>query len=98
MNDSKWQKLIELARKAPVDTEASAPYAFSTRVVAQAFSETSAAATSVSAAKIYLRAMGVAGLIAVVTVAANLKPVLNNLDDDVATLSDPTVEVSDTSA
>lgn len=93
---SAWKKLTALVRSAPTDTDVAAPYGFSTRVVARAFAAQTA--TSSVFAKVSLRALAVAALIAVVTAATSLKPVLNTMADDVATLSDPNTDPGDVSA
>jgi hypothetical protein len=43
--------------------------------------------------RLSLRAVGVAGLLAAASVAANLSPVLQAFEDDVLAVQDPVVEV-----
>jgi hypothetical protein len=93
---SAWNRLVSLARRASLDTEAAAPYGFSTRVAARAFSSTPSTASALSFMS--WRALLVAAIVTTVTVAANLKPILTAMDDDVAALSDPTPDTGDVSA
>lgn len=64
-----WVRLITAARGTPGLGEALAPYGFATRVVAQAFSAERIVGSLVE--RFALRAVGVAGLLALLSVAAN---------------------------
>ncbi len=94
-NDSQaWQRLVAAARKAPADSrDVSAPYGFSTRMAALAFAPPLERPWSALFDRFSLRAVGVAGLLAVASVAANLTPVLRAFDDDFFAAQDPVVEV-----
>jgi hypothetical protein len=66
-----WPKLAALARQAPADTrEASAPLGFSTRVVALAFADTERRVASLFEL-LAPRALWVAALLVVASVAVN---------------------------
>lgn len=91
-----WDKLVSAARSVPANTGAESPPGFSTRVVARAFAERPAGVESLFA-RFSLPALGVAALITTLTVATNLKPVLETADDDVAALSEPVIEDGDLS-
>lgn len=68
--DLAWQKLVTAARRVRDDRDEAAPYGFSTRVVAMAM-----AARETSMGSIFerfsWRALGLAGLLAITSVAAN---------------------------
>jgi hypothetical protein len=68
--DSRWQRLAAAARQAPDDRDLAAPPGFATRVAARAFA-TAEAPFSALLARFSWRALGVASLLAVVSVAAN---------------------------
>lgn len=89
-----WQRLLRASRQAPVDLrDEGAPYGFASRVVALAW----AADVPVGAIfdRLSWRALGVAMLVMVASVAANFSPVLSAFQDDdaLATLPDPVAEV-----
>ncbi len=88
-----WQKLAAAARRAPPVGDESAPYGFSTRVAAMAFSAERRPASSF--ARLSLRAAAVACLLAVVAVAVNYSAIAGAFDDDsaVAANDDPIAEV-----
>jgi hypothetical protein len=90
-----WQQLVAAARRAPPAGDESAPFGFSTRVAALAFERGEAPASQF--ARTALRAAAVAGLLAVVAVAANFSAIKGAFDDDsaVATSDDPIAEVVD---
>jgi hypothetical protein len=68
-----WSRLVRAARRAPDEREAAAPYGFATRVGALAFSSV----RSVSLVERYaFRALGIAGLLAVLSVAVNFPALL----------------------
>lgn len=64
-----WARLTAAARRAPDERETAAPYGFATRVVAQAFAQERAAASLFD--RFALRALGVACLLALLSVAVN---------------------------
>ena len=86
-----WHRLTAAARLAPAPETATAPFGFATRVTAQAF------AGKPLLPSLYelfsWRALSMAALIAVVSVAANLSSVLNALRDDSVAVTDPVSEV-----
>lgn len=89
-----WERLVAAARKAPADTrDVSAPFGFSTRVATLAFAGAGERPWYALFDRVSLRAVGVAGLLAVASVAANLSPVLRAFEDDVYAVQDPVVEV-----
>lgn len=93
-----WQNLVAAARQAPVEGDATAPYGFSTRVVARAFAgEPDRVAPFAAFARFSWPALGVAVLVMTVTVAVNIKPVMNGIEDEVASMSEPVVDTGDSS-
>lgn len=76
-----WEKLVAVARRAGDDRLESAPYGFATRVAALAM-----AGDGLKAATLFerwsLRAVAVAGLFAVLTVATNYSSFTSYGDDD----------------
>jgi hypothetical protein len=94
-DDTSWNRLVAAARKAAVPGDESAPFGFSTRVAALAFEQREAPASAF--ARLSLRAAAVAGLLAVVAVAANFSAIRGAFDDDnaVAASDDPIAEVVD---
>ncbi len=94
-NDSQaWQRLVAAARKAPADPrDVSMPFGFSTRVAALAFASGAERPWYALFDRVSLRAVGVAGLLAVASVAANLTPVLRAFEEDIYAVQDPVVEV-----
>lgn len=79
-----WEKLVGVARGARDDRPESAPYGFATRVAALAL-----AGEGLSGATLFerwsLRAVAVAGLLAVLTVAVNYSSFTSYGDDDLLT-------------
>lgn len=92
--DKAWKKLAAAARLAPGAEDESAPYGFSTRVVAVAFAA-GRAAPSVFA-RMSLRAAVVACLLAAVAVGVNYSAIAGLLDDDPAAA--PTVSTASAAA
>lgn len=69
-NDQAWQRLVTAARRAPADTrDTAAPYGFAARVAARAF--TTETPFSFLIERFSWRALGVACLLMLVTVAAD---------------------------
>jgi hypothetical protein len=93
--DSTWRKLVAAARQAPAVADESAPFGFSTRVAAQAFS--AERDSSSTFARLSLRAAAVACLLAVVAVAVNFSAIAGAFEDEsaVAANDDPVAEVVD---
>ena len=92
-NPPEWFRLVTVARRAVDDRDVSAPYGFATRVVTQAMAATRPAA-DLLIERFSWRALGIAALLVIVSVAANLNPILaSHEDDDAAALGDPVGEV-----
>lgn len=91
---TEWQRLVAAARRAPPDTNVSAPYGFSTRVVAQSLDAERSGSGS-AFARFSWPALAVAALVMAVTVAANFQPVMTRLADDAAALSEPLLDPGD---
>ena len=87
---SPWLRLVAAARLAPVDArDEAAPNGFATRLVALAFAAGQPSISSLFA-RLSWRALGVATLVMLVCVVANLKPMLTSMDRDTGTvLADP---------
>jgi hypothetical protein len=64
-----WAKLVAAARNAPDERDTTAPYGFATRVTAQAWSQSTRGVSLLE--RFALRAVGVACLLAVGSVALN---------------------------
>jgi hypothetical protein len=92
--DKSWEKLVAAARRAPARDE-SAPFGFSTRVAALAFSQRDPGSSIF--ARLSLRAAAVACILAVAAVAANFSAIKGALSDDAQTAApdDPIGEVVD---
>lgn len=89
-----WEKLVSAARRAPIEADAEAPYGFATRVAALAMSESHPRHSLF--ARYSFRALGVASLLAIVSVAANYSAITSAFHDEptVAT-DDPIAEAVD---
>jgi hypothetical protein len=86
-----WPRLVAAARRAPDDRDVTAPYGFATRVAALALAQERSAISLVE--RFALRALGVAFLIALVSVATNYS-VLNSAfaeEEGIATATDDPV-------
>jgi hypothetical protein len=94
-----WARLAAGARRAATSDgrETAAPYGFSTRVVALAFAAERPVASLFE--RFSLRALGVASLLALVSVAANYTFLTNLVGDDDSSLSgdDPVAVLFDES-
>ena len=89
MNDTQhtWARLVAAARRAPDERDTTAPYGFSTRVAALA-----AERAPVSLfARYSLRALGVACLLAIASVAANYSAIAGAFSDEPAVAADDPV-------
>ncbi|ACB77450.1 hypothetical protein [Opitutus terrae] len=77
-----WLRLTTAARQVRDDRETAAPYGFATRVAARAM-----AGPKISAEALFerfsWRALGLAGLLALISVATNYSAVASSNDDDV---------------
>lgn len=94
--ESKWQQLVAVARQAPVG-EAAAPYGFATRVAARGLSESERPGMLAVFGRFSVRALWIAGLLMLGTVAANYIAVASSEDDE-QSLLDPVSEVLSTSS
>ena len=91
-----WSRLVAAARRAPIDNrDTAAPFGFATRVAALAFAQAAERPLAMLFDRLSFRALGCAGLLAVASVAANLAPVLNAIEEEAAALGDPVVEMLD---
>lgn len=77
-----WQKLVTAARSVPDERPIDAPYGFSTRVVAAAWSNDGGAAAGSLFERWSWRALTIAGMFAAVTVVASYTSMTPSLDDD----------------
>jgi hypothetical protein len=94
-NPPEWNRLVSAARRASPDTgDAAAPYGFATRVAAQAMARESGDASLLL--RYSLRALGVACLLMVASVAANITPILHAIDEETAALSESALMDADT--
>lgn len=67
-NDQAWQRLAAAARRAPAESDASAPYGFATRVAARAFATAPLPANALLE-KFALRGLFVAGAFSIAAAA-----------------------------
>jgi hypothetical protein len=93
--DKSWQKLVAAARKAaPASADESAPYGFSTRVAALAFTQQTGSSSAF--ARLSIRAAAFACVLAVGAVAANYTAIKGAFADETAAAADdPIGEVVD---
>jgi len=95
-NHQAWQRLVAAARRAPEEGgDEAAPYGFATRVAALALSAEHPAHAAL-APRLWLRAAGLACLLAVAAVAANYSVIASAFEEDqpmAATMDDPVAEV-----
>jgi hypothetical protein len=89
--ESKWQRLITAARQAPETRDVAAPYGFATRIAARALSDEGPAVLAVFG-RFSVRALWVACLLTLVSVAANYLAFAGSEDDE-QSLIDPVSEV-----
>jgi hypothetical protein len=91
--DKSWQKLVAAARKAPSAGDESAPFGFSTRVAALAYS--AQVAPSSAFARLSLRAAAVAFVLAAIAVGVNYSAIVGAFNDEPAPAAsdDPIAEV-----
>jgi hypothetical protein len=79
-NDTGWQKLVAAARRSTDDRDTAAPYGFSVRVAALAMSAHPVFAKS-QLERFSWRALGIAALLALISVAANYSTAKSASDD-----------------
>jgi hypothetical protein len=87
-----WQRLASAARSAPDDRDPTAPLGFATRVAALALSAPPRPSLSMVFERLSLRALGVACLLMLASVAASYPAIARAFDDDVY-VGDPVAEV-----
>lgn len=96
-NDSRspWSRLVSAARLVRDDRDVAAPYGFSTRVAALAFSTERRVATLFD--RFALRALGVASLLALASIAINYSSLLHQPTpvEEQASADDPMSELLD---
>ena len=90
-----WTRLTAAARRAPDDRDTAAPYGFATRIAALAMAQERIAVSLFE--RFSLRALGVACLLALVSVAANYSAITNVLGEEEAGVltDDPVTELVD---
>ena len=93
MPNQSWDRLVAAARQAPQEADAEAPFGFATRVVALSRRPEGRGASIFG--RYSLRALGVASILAVASVAANYSAIATAFSDDqpVAVTDDPVSEV-----
>jgi hypothetical protein len=84
-----WSRLTAAARRAPDDRDTAAPYGFATRVAALALAPERAALSLLE--RCSLRALGVACLLALVSVAANYSAIAAALAEEEGIVTDDPV-------
>ena len=89
--DQKWPRLAAAARSAPDTRDTAAPYGFATRIAALAMAHERRAASLLE--RFSLRALGLAALLALVCVAANISTVTSLFRDEAANPDDPVAEI-----
>ncbi len=77
-----WSRLVAAARQLPDDRDTAAPYGFSTRVAALAMAPERQVWRSLFD-RLSWRALGVAGVLALLSVATNFASAGSSTDDDV---------------
>lgn len=90
--DARWQRLVTAARQAPVADDVAAPYGFATRIAARALGAPERPALLAVLGRFSIRALWLAGLLMVASVAANYLAFAGNEDDELSLL-DPVSEI-----
>ncbi|HUL52771.1 MAG TPA: hypothetical protein VLT83_05100 [Opitutaceae bacterium] len=90
--DARWQRLVVAARRVPAAEEVAAPYGFATRIAARALGGPARPALLAVFARFSVRALWVAGVLALASMAANYLAFAGNEEDDQGPL-DPVSEV-----
>jgi hypothetical protein len=90
--ESRWQQLVAVARRAPVADDAAAPYGFATRIAARAMNEQKPPALLAVFGRFSVRALWVACLLMLASMAANYIALAGGEDDEQG-LTDPVSEV-----
>lgn len=84
-----WSRLAATARRAPDERGTVAPYGFSTRVAALAMAPERVASSLIE--RLSLRALGVACLIALMSVAVNYSTITSTLGEEENLMADDPV-------
>jgi hypothetical protein len=92
-SDQKWPRLAAAARQAQDTRDTAAPYGFATRVAALAMAQERFAVSLLE--RFSLRALGLAGLLALVCVAANFSTLTSLFREEAAATDDPVTEIVD---
>ena len=87
-----WSRLVAAARSVPAERDPSAPFGFSTRVAALALTAPPRSSFSSVFERLSWRALGVACLLMLASVAANYSAIARPSDDEIA-VRDPVTEV-----
>ena len=90
--ESRWQQLVTVARQAPVADDATVPYGFATRIAARALSDQGRPGLVAVFGRFSVRALWVACLLMLVSMAANYIAFAGGEDDE-QSMTDPVVEV-----
>jgi hypothetical protein len=90
-----WQRLTAAARRHADDRSAAAPYGFATRVAALAMASERAGSSLFE--RFALRAMGVACLLLLASLAANYTAITSAYADEPLVPGDPVAELLDSS-
>jgi hypothetical protein len=89
-----WSRLVAAARRAPDERDPAAPYGFATRVAALAMTRERAVNSLLE--RFSLRALGIACLLAMVSVAANYSTLPGVVaDQESVATDDPVAELVD---
>ncbi len=90
--ESRWNQLTAAARRAPARDDETAPFAFATRVAARAFSPPPALTWLAGMRRFSLRALWLAGVLMLASMAANYVAFANGEEDE-QSVADPVSEV-----
>ncbi len=80
--DQAWQKLVAAARNVRDERDTVAPYGFATRVAALAMAAETEPTGVALIDRLAWRALGVAALLAVISVASNYSSLIRSPDED----------------
>jgi hypothetical protein len=89
--DSPWPRLTAAARRATDPRDPTAPYGFATRVAALAFLPERLAVSLLE--RFSLRALALAGVLVVVSLASNYSTLISAFQDNGAGMDDPVAEL-----
>lgn len=89
-----WTRLAEAARRAQFQDiqDIPAPYGFATRVAARALSMPATAAGPFFVAKLTLRVLCIASLLAIASLGINLGTILRDIDEEAGDLGSTSIE------